>query len=142
MNELMIQESDLELVEALHRFSDGELPMPFERDIFLLGVAAAGADYAPNIEALYGAIQEGDLVKLIREPDNFFDEYAIRLEAESELLPASGEGFSRKLGYIPRANNKVFARLMDAGKQLYGLVRVKEHGDNYYRIVVKIYMKD
>ena len=47
-----------------------------------------------------------------------------------------------KLGYIPRAYNKAFARLMDAGKLLYGVVRHKERVNRYYRIVVKIYLRD
>lgn len=47
-----------------------------------------------------------------------------------------------KLGYIPMKNNKVFARLMDAGKLLYGVVRRKEMDGEYHRIVVKIYLKD
>ena len=47
-----------------------------------------------------------------------------------------------KLGYVPRVNNKILARLMDAGKYLYGVVRLKEMDRSFHHIVVKIYMKD
>ena len=138
----MLQNSDLELVAAIHGDIDEALPIPFEQDIFLLGIPVAGAYYAPNIEALFEAIQEGDQVKLIREPDNEYDEYAVRLEVDENVLASMGEEYNRKIGYIPRSENKVFARLLDAGKDLYGIVRLKEDEGNYYKIVVKIYMKD
>ena len=49
-------------------------------------------------------------------------------------------------GYDPAKTdlefNKPFARLMDAGKLLYGTVRHKELVAGYYKIVVKIFMRD
>ena len=147
MDELILQPKEHELVSALH--SGGvSLPMPFERDIFLLGIEVAGTSHIPNMERLYESLNEGDRVKLVREPDNPYDEYAIRIDTEQDDpigylatdTHALAEGV--KLGYIPMKNNKVFARLMDAGKLLYGVVRRKEMEGKYHRIVVKIYMKD
>ena len=100
------------------------------------------------MERLYESLNEGDRVKLVREPDNPYDEYAIRIDTEQDDpigylatdTHALAEGV--KLGYIPMKNNKVFARLMDAGKLLYGVVRRKEMEGKYHRIVVKIFMKD
>ena len=42
---------------------------------------------------------------------------------------------SVKLGYISMKNNKVFVRLMDAGKLLYGVVRRKEMDGEYPRFI-------
>ena len=147
MDELILQQNEKEWISALH--SGGvELPTPFERDIFLLGVELAGTSYVDDIDRLYESLKEGDLIKLIREPDNRYDEYAIRVETDRDepvgyiisdpgvLVP------DRKLGYIPRVNNKVLSRLMDAGKLLYGVVRHKEMIDSYHKIVIKVYMKD
>ena len=72
----------------------------------------------------------------------------IRIDVDDDGLPGYDpaktdlEDKSRMLGYIPRAFNKPFARLMDAGKLLYGTVRHKELVAGYYKIVVKIFMRD
>ena len=72
----------------------------------------------------------------------------IRIDVDDDGLPGYDpaktdlEDKSRMLGYIPRAFNKPFARLMDAGKLLYGPVRHKELVAGYYKIVVKIFMRD
>ena len=146
MNELMLKQAEEELVAALHAGgAELSLPLPFERDIFLMGTDVVGTPYIENIDALYEALQEGDRVRLVREPDNPYDEYAIRIDA---IPPESGDA-SRvalaqncKLGYIPRSSNKVFARLLDAGKDLYGVVRHMEKIKDYCRIVIKVYMRD
>ena len=145
MNELILKQAEEELVAALH--ADGAeltLPLPFERDIFLLGTDVVGTNYVKNIAALYETLQEGERVRLVREPENPYDEYAIRIDA----LPEEGEisqdalDLGLKLGYIPRDRNKIFARLMDAGKDLYGTVRHKEIVGGYYRIVIKVFLHD
>lgn len=146
MEELIVNQNETELIASLH--SGLDLPMPFEQDIFLYGTVIAGTNYRENIEELYDRLQEGDMVTLIREPENPYDEYAIRIDVDADGVPGydpsvtdlSDQSFM--LGYVPRAYNKVFARLMDAGKLLYGTVRLKEIIDGYHKIVVKIYLRD
>ncbi len=62
----------------------------------------------PYYEArrVVGGLRPGDALVLRREPDNAYDDLAI------EVFTAAGP----KLGYVPRADNEPFARLMDAGK--------------------------
>lgn len=140
MDDRMITGSDRALVEALHR-EGSPLPLPFERDLFLIGVEIAGTNHVPNIETLFENLQEGDHVNLLREPKNEYDEYAIRVDAQP-----SGENVASsqpvKLGYIPRIYNKMPARLMDAGKLIYGVVHKKEKSNGYFHIVIKLYMQD
>jgi len=147
-DELMLLPEDRELVAHLN--SGGwEMPALFEKDIFLLGVDVAGPEYNANIMELYDELEEGGRVRLVREPDNPYDKYAIRIDViedgrkkakpEEGKLTADG---GIKLGYVPRAVNKPFARLMDAGKYLYGVVRMKELVGQYPHIVVKLYMRD
>ena len=145
MGDLIVQQNELGIVNALHSTrEDIAIPMPFERNIFLFGTEIAGTNYAENIHDLYEALNEGDMVALIREPDNPYDEYAIRIEtADSKLIsyyPSEGllPDDGSTLGYIPRINNKIIARLMDAGKLLYGVVRNKEMINNYHKIVIKV----
>ncbi len=147
MEELIPKETESKLVKVMHLGAPA-LPKPFERDIFLLGIEVAGARHAPNIVKLYEILKEGDIVRLVREPNNPYDKYAVRLDLQSDTSDTPDAdrhalAESPKLGYIPMIRNKVFARLMDAGKMLYGKIRIKEiNPGGYYRIVVKIYMKD
>ena len=149
MEILMMQPGDKDLIALLNSIDTDEgMPVPFERSIFLLGTQIAGTSYQMNIDELYDKLNEGDIVKLIREPQNEYDEYAIRIDTESDqplgYVPSekAPDDEYLKLGYVPRVNNKILARLMDAGKKLYGVVRLKEMNGSYYHIVVKIYMKD
>lgn len=144
----MLRPEEQELVSALHSETGVELPMPFERDIFLFGTEIAGTNHVERIHELYESLQEGDKLTLVREPDNPYDEFAIRIEtADGEPIgyypsPALVRRYGSKLGYIPQVNNKIISRLMDAGKLLYGVVRHKEMAGEYHKIVVKVYMKE
>ncbi len=43
---------------------------------------------------------------------------------------------------MPRAKNEVIARLMDAGKFIFGKVETKEWRDQYLEIDVRVFMRD
>ena len=61
-----------------------------------------------------------------------FDKYAIL------VLNKSG----RKLGYVPRRDNRIIARLMDAGKLLKAqITSIKERG-TFKQIAIGIYLVD
>ena len=150
MEELSLRPDGRELLRTINSPEGMEVPpKPFERDIYLISLMVAGTAYAQNIDALFRSLKEGDLLRLVREPENPYDEYAIRVEtadaetigycALSALVPPDED----KLGYIPRMNNKIIARLMDAGKLIYGKVREKKIvNDKYYNICIRVYMKD
>ena len=108
----------------------GDLTLPFESNIYLQTVLVAGFKYyiEENITLL-----EGEKVILKREVDNKYDKYAIELYTEK----------NQKIGYIARRNNKIFARLMDAGKILYGEVRtINYYFEEIEEIWIKIFLKD
>ena len=73
---------------------------------------------------------------MLREPKNGHDELAILVKDEKK----------HKLGYIPRSDNHVMARLMDAGKLLYGIItelRGPEYDQFPWRaITIAVYMED
>lgn len=109
---------------------NGGLTLPFETDIYLKTVLVAGFKYyiEENITLL-----EGEKVILKRESDNKYDKYAIELYTEK----------NQKIGYIARRNNKIFARLMDAGKILYGEIRtINYYFEEIEEIWIKIFLKD
>ncbi|MBL4933192.1 HIRAN domain-containing protein [Clostridium paridis] len=111
--------------------NNGRLELPFNNNIYLLTVPIAGINYYIRYKDLI--ISNGDKLILKREPNNNFDTYAIEVFTQNEI----------KLGYIPRRNNKVFARLMDGGKRLYAEVReVQYYFDEINEIVIRIFMND
>lgn len=84
-----------------------DIPMPFGREIFLLRVDVAGTAYY-DIKSVAETLEVGQELVLKREPDNPHDALAIEILTLGQM----------KLGYVPRADNPVLARLMDAGKTL------------------------
>lgn len=106
-----IQKTNSELskfVEFLH--NDGEIK-PFLKDIYLITVHVAGLDFVEDIEEIFPNIKKGDTLELFREKSNVHDELAILVKFDGE-----------KIGYVPKKDNEVLANLMDAGKELYGVV--------------------
>ena len=57
--------------------------------------------------ALSGALQTGEILDLVREPDNPYDANAVRVEWQG-----------RKLGYVPRSSNAALAWAMDRGENV------------------------
>ena len=108
----------------------GEIALPFETNIYLQTVRVAGMNYYISEETI---LLERDIIKLKREPSNTYDEYAIELFTEKE----------EKIGYIPRKTNKVFARLMDAGKILTSEIRTVEYYfEEIQEVWIRIFLKD
>ena len=112
----------------------GGLPVPFVQELFLLECEIAGTGFIKDIEGKSKALTEGTVVSLVREPDNNYDELAIRID----------DADGGKLGYVPRKKNEILARLLDGGKMLYGKVAEVEFSEfsNWITITIKIYMKD
>ena len=121
------------LVGLLHG-KGGNLPVgkPFERDIFLFGTYVAGTSYAEGIEELEPHLKIGDTLDFFREPDNPYDKRAIVIRTTDGV----------KIGYVPRADNVVFSRLMDAGKLLFGRISAKEKQRNRLKIDIGIFLHD
>ncbi|NCC24045.1 MAG: restriction endonuclease [Deltaproteobacteria bacterium] len=82
-----------------------DITLPFGREIFLIKTRVAGTGYYQADEARPRLGPNQTLV-LKRQPDNPHDELAI------EIFTTDGQ----KLGYVPKKDNPVIARLMDAGK--------------------------
>ena len=70
----------------------------------MLETYVAGTAYY-EARRVVGALRPGDALVLRREPDNVYDDLAIEVFTAARV----------KLGYVPRADNQPFARLMDAG---------------------------
>lgn len=109
-----------------------DLPKPFERDIYLFDSFVAGTTHVKNIEDLYSKLNKDDKLVFYREPKNEYDPQAIRIETIGK----------EKIGYVPRQDNIIFSRLMDAGKNLFAKVEEKEMRGNWAIIKIRIYLHE
>lgn len=122
-----------DLIEYLIKTGTGlDLPKPFERDIYLFDTYVAGTSHIEGIENIGESLKEGDRLVFYREPENEHDPQAIRIEN------LKGE----KIGYVPRKDNVVFSRLMDAGKVLFAKIIEKEMKGKWLKIKIKIYLHE
>lgn len=120
------------LVGLLHGSGEIGMPMPFERDILLFDTYVAGTTHIPGMEELAPFINEGDRLNFFREPDNAYDKSAIMIKNMDGV----------KIGYVPRKDNVVFSRLMDAGKNLFGRVTSKTIDGTWVKISIDIYLHE
>jgi hypothetical protein len=89
----------------------------------------AGAQHYA-VGELWREMQVGDRLELIREPDNRHDRHAIRVEWRG-----------RKLGYVPRAENRAVAAAIDGGDKLLArIARLTEHANPWRRLEFEVFM--
>lgn len=132
MNNL-VKKDQGELIQYLLKNEVGlDLPKPFERDIYLFDTYVAGTTHIDDIEKIEIKIKEEDRLVFYREPENPHDPQAIRIETLGK----------EKIGYVPRQDNIIFSRLMDAGKVLFAKVIEKEMRGSWLKIKIKIYLHE
>ena len=121
------------LIGLLHgKGGELDIPKPFERDIFLFETHVAGTGHIDGILELEPHMQEGDRLDFFREPDNPFDKKAIVIRNTDGV----------KIGYVPKADNAIFARLMDAGKLIFGRIESKKIRGDWLNIEIKVFLHE
>ena len=128
-NEL-IRSEEGGLVEAIGGQGIGELLKPLTRKIHLFDTYVAGTSYLEDRTVL-DELKEGDGLVLLRE-ENKFDDNAILILTENR----------QKIGYVPEKDNRIFARLMDAGKLLTAKVAAVGQRGSFPQIRIGIYLVD
>lgn len=129
----LVKSNGGELVGLLHG-KGGELvvPKPFEKDIFLFDTHVAGTSHIEGIEELEPHLNIDDRLDFFREPDNRYDKEAIAIKTAGGV----------KIGYVPKQDNVIFARLMDAGKLLFGRISGKEKKGSWVKLDIKVFMHE
>lgn len=119
---------------VIHKYNKKELAevKPFGKDILLFSTYIAGTTHVEGMEELEPFIREGDKLDFYRDVHNVHDDNAIEVRHKNHV----------KIGYVPRSDNIIFARLMDAGKLLFGRVVDKEMQGKWVKITMTIYLKD
>lgn len=121
------------LMGLLHS-NNGELtiPKPFEKDIFLFDTYVAGTTHIVGIEELEPHLNIDDRLEFFREPDNQYDKQAIVIKTIDGV----------KIGYVPKQDNVIFARLMDAGKLIFAKITSKEKKGSWIKINIKVFLHE
>ena len=102
----------------------------FIKEIHLFDSHVAGTFHLED-KSVLESVTVGTELSLLRE-ENPYDANAILiLNAEK-----------KKIGYVPKRDNVIFARLMNAGKLLKAKVTKVEPRENYVWIAVGIYLVD
>ncbi len=128
----LVKSNNGELVSLIHGKDGLELPKPFERDIFLFETHVAGTSHIEGIQELEPHLKLDDKLNFFREPENSYDPQAIAIETTDGV----------KIGYVPKSDNVIFARLMDAGKLLFGKIINKEMSGEWLKIEIKVYLHE
>lgn len=132
MNDLVNKDQGDLIQYLIGKESGLTIPKPFERDIYLFDTYVAGTTHIEDIEIIEPSINKDDKLVFYREADNPHDPQAILIET------VNGE----KIGYVPRQDNIIFSRLMDAGKSIFGKVIDKEKRGKWVKINIKIYLHE
>ena len=89
----------------------------------------AGSQYYA-LSSVWDEIRVGDKLLLKREPENRHDGNAIRVEWNG-----------RRLGYVPRRENRALAAAMDRGERVEARVsRLAKHRNPWQRVEFEVYL--
>lgn len=92
----------------------------------------AGTTHIDEIEELEPHLNIDARLDFFREPDNPYDSSAIVIKNQD----------GKKIGYVPQLDNAIFARLMDAGKLLFGRITSKEIHGKWIKIRIKVFLHE
>lgn len=84
-------------------------PSPWDIPLFKTNIAGT---FYRDMLVVEGRLEVGDILYLIREPDNPYDSKAILVTTEDGYV----------LGYVPKVDNKIPSSLLDHGEKLYGIL--------------------
>jgi hypothetical protein len=89
----------------------------------------AGSQYYALADS-WPQMQVGDRLTLIREADNRHDRNAVRVEWRG-----------RKLGYVPRAENRAVAAALDAGEALQArIATLRDEANPWHRLEFEVFL--
>ncbi len=132
MGELINTGTEGGLISIIHGGGNVSLPQAFARDIYLFSSHIAGTSHVEGIDELAAQLQPDMKLNFFREADNAYDHNAIVIRTPHGV----------KLGYVPKTDNVIFARLMDAGKLLFGKMTGKEDKHGWWLIKIDIYLHE
>ena len=119
-----------DIVPVIENGGIGNVIKPLVTEIHLFDTFVAGTTYLKDVAALE-SLSVGDKLTLQRE-ENKFDSNAILIF----------NGNKEKIGYVPEKDNRIFARLMDAGNMLTAKISKIDKKGSFTQITIGIYLVD
>lgn len=117
------------LLAVMFALSASAVEAVVEAKILLQSSPLAGFRYYEG-KRLWSEMKVGDILQLVREPDNSHDTKAVRVEWHGN-----------KLGYVPRADNEALARFMDNGSRVEArITRLKKSRNPWQRMEFEVYL--
>ncbi len=133
MNEIVKPKTANNTVTLIGQSGTGlTIPRPFEKDIYLFDTYVAGTSHVANIEVVQNTLKIGTRLNFYREPKNQYDPQAIVIKIADGV----------KIGYVPRKDNIIFARLMDAGKLLFGKITDIDKKGKWLKIKIQVFLHE
>jgi len=118
------------VVAALALAGDGLHAQPADVRMLVQSSPLAGFQFYQGKE-LWDEMKVGDALALVREADNAHDANAVRVEWRG-----------RRLGYVPRRENRTVAQHMDRGGAVEARIsKLVQHRNPWQRIEFEIYVK-
>ncbi|NCB08770.1 MAG: DNA-binding protein [Bacteroidia bacterium] len=104
--------------------------VPMTKEVILTHPCVAGFSYYDGPENLLN-LKEQQPFRLQRQPGNPFDVNAVEIFAGTE-----------KLGYLPRKENKLIARMMDQGMEVKARIcRINLQNPDWESVRVEVYVE-
>ncbi len=94
--------------------------------------SVAGARHVAGIAQIVAGLSVGDRLTFERDRDNIYDAWSVRVYTRDHV----------RIGYVSCECNEVVARLMDGGKQVYGIFEGASSLDAWTRIEMGVYLDD
>lgn len=130
MSDKLIKLEQNELVSIIDNKGVTDLIKPLIKEIYLFDTFVSGTNDLED-EKVLKEVKVGDQLILRRE-NNKFDKNAILILTKNE----------EKLGYIPRKDNLIFSRLLEAGKRLTAKIKEINIKGDFSILKIDIYLID
>ncbi|MCO5242148.1 MAG: HIRAN domain-containing protein [Chitinophagaceae bacterium] len=120
------------LKQLIASIAIGKLPVSITKDfrkIYLLQCFVAGFRHYEGMKLL-DSMKEGDLLELVREPENQYDDCAIALHLQG-----------RKIGFIPASVNEMLSYLLDADAlSLFAVItHLEKNSQPWENVAIAVY---
>jgi hypothetical protein len=120
------------LKQLIASIAIGKLPVSLTKDfrkIYLLQCFVAGFRHYEGMQLL-DSMKEGDLLELVREPENEFDNCAIALHLQG-----------KKIGFIPSSVNEMLSYLLDADAlSLFAVItHLEKNSQPWENVAIAVY---
>ncbi len=97
-------------------------------DVYLDSPYIAGFQYYKGLR-IEPQLKKEDALELKRDPQNKYDRYAVEVFHKTQ-----------KLGYLPRTDNKIIARMLDQGLTLKAKIRsIDPEAHPFRRVKIRVY---